>query len=209
MKRNYLLIGCIAVVVLASSCSRVRRNPGRAYMPDMAYSRAYETYASTEELKKKGINYTAMPVVGTIAREDLSPYTLVADTTGMYSQSASTRNPLDSLVFSMKEAERLYLVNCAICHGADLKGDGPLFNGGAGPYAAKPAILVGDPRIDALPEGTLFHVVSYGKNAMGSYASQMSELQRWMVVRYVKSKQGSSVAKPATTTDTTSATGQK
>lgn len=215
MNRNYFLIGCLTVVVIASSCSRVRRNPGRTYMPDMAYSRAYETYASTEELKKKGINFTATPVVGTIAQGDLSPYMVVSDTTGMYVQSASTKNPLDSLVTDMKEAERLYLVNCAICHGADLKGDGPLFKGGSGPYAAKPAILVGDPRIDALPEGTLFHVVTYGKNAMGSYASQMSQMQRWMVVRYVKSKQGAQTKPAATTTsDTTAkrdtmATGQK
>ena len=35
-------------MVLAFSCSKVRRSPGRAYMPDMSYSRAYETYASTD-----------------------------------------------------------------------------------------------------------------------------------------------------------------
>jgi len=47
-------IGIITVVltlVLATSCNKVRRSPGRVYMPDMAYSRAYETYASTETLK--------------------------------------------------------------------------------------------------------------------------------------------------------------
>ena len=46
-----------------------------------------------------------------------------------------------------------------------------------------------------LPEGTMFHSVTYGKNAMGSYASQLSTQQRWMVIAYIKSKQAGSAAK--------------
>jgi mono/diheme cytochrome c family protein len=71
-----------------------------------------------------------------------------------------------------------------------LDGNGPLYKGGTGPYAAKPATLAGDPKIEALPEGTLYHVMTYGKNLMGSYASQLNRKQRWMVAQYVKSKQG-------------------
>jgi len=189
MNKTYLLSGCLILAVVAVSCSRVRRSPGRAYMPDMYYSRAYETYASTQALKDKGINYTAMPVTGTMARGDLSPYTVVTDTIGMYNQSSADQNPLDSSMVDMKEAERLFLVNCAICHGADMKGNGPLFNGGDGPYAAAPANLVGDARVSGLSEGTLFHVVTHGKGQMGSYAAQLNTAQRWMVVKYVKSKQ--------------------
>ena len=37
---------------LLISCDKARRNPGRAYMPDMAYSSAYETYASDREIVK-------------------------------------------------------------------------------------------------------------------------------------------------------------
>jgi len=51
--------------------------------------------------------------------------------------------------------------------------------------------LVGDPKIEALPEGTLYHVMTYGKNLMGSYASQLNRKQRWMVAQYVKMKQQS------------------
>ena len=43
----------------------------------------------------------------------------------------------------MIEAERLYLVNCGICHGPKLDGNGPLYKGGDGPFLAKPANLVG------------------------------------------------------------------
>ena len=59
---------CLSLVVLASCSSDVRRDPGRIYMPDMSYSRAYETYALTPEEKeillKKGIHFSNTPVQG-------------------------------------------------------------------------------------------------------------------------------------------------
>jgi mono/diheme cytochrome c family protein len=48
-----------------------------------------------------------------------------------------------------------------------------------------------------MAEGTMFHSLTYGKNAMGSYASQLSTKQRWMVITYVKSKQGAKAAPAA------------
>ena len=81
----------------------------------------------------------------------------------------------------MTEAERLYLVNCGICHGAKLDGNGPLWNGGDGPYPAAPKNLFSD-EMKAMTEGTMFHSVTYGKNLMGSYASQLNTKQRWEVI---------------------------
>jgi mono/diheme cytochrome c family protein len=102
------------------------------------------------------------------------------------------------------EATRLYLINCAICHGSKLDGNGPLYKGGDGPYIAKPATLVGDPKYTAMSEGTMFHSITYGKNAMGSYASQLSTEQRWMIVHYIKEKQGAAAGgAPNTAVDTT------
>ena len=42
-----------------------------------------------------------------------------------------------------------------------------------------------------MPEGTMFHSITYGKGNMGSYASQLSREQRWMVIQYVKAHQAS------------------
>ena len=36
----------------------------------------------------------------------------------------------------------------------------------------------------------MFYSVTYGKNLMGSYAAQLDAKQRWMVISYIKSKQG-------------------
>ena len=207
MKKFLIITGCITIVALLDACG-TRRGPGRTYMPDMTYSRAYETYAPAQErLDAEGISpsayFNGRPVEGTVARGDMMHYALKNDSAG-YAQSAFVKNPLDSAGADMKEAERLYLVNCGICHGAKLDGNGPLYKGGDGPFSAKPATLVGDAKYEAMPAGTMFHSVTYGKNAMGSYASQLSTRQRWMVIAYVKSKQHGGGA-PADSTKTVTA----
>lgn len=186
MKKFLIIAICSAVAGLASCGSHDK--PGRAYMPDMSYSRAYETYAPTDAIEKAGASYNAKPVTGTIARGDAFPYELSKDTAN-YSKSAAIKNPLAGADIDMKDAERLYLINCGICHGSKLDGNGPLFNGGDGPYTAAPKNFMA-PEMKAMSEGTMFFSVTYGKGAMGSYASQLSTKQRWEVIAYIKSKQG-------------------
>jgi mono/diheme cytochrome c family protein len=188
MKKFLIISGLLVMGGVMTSCNKVRRSTGRAYMPDMYYSRAYETYSSTEALEKEGVHYTSLPVPGTMARGDMDPYRLKNDSSG-YAQSATNRNPLDTATIDMKESERLYLVNCGICHGSKLDGNGPLWKGGKGPFPAAPKNFM-DPAVKLMTEGTMFHSVTYGKNLMGSYASQLSTKQRWMVIAYIKAKQG-------------------
>lgn len=189
MKKLVIISFFTLVVFLVISCGDDHSKPGRIYMPDMAYSRAYETYSDHSNLSSKGVSFNNRPVSGTVSRGEELPYHLSNDSTG-YAQSAAVVNPMPRLnEAEMTEAERLFLINCAICHGTALDGNGPLYKGGNGPFAAKPAVLVGDPKIEALPEGTLYHVMTYGKNLMGSYASQLNRKQRWMVAQYIKMKQ--------------------
>jgi mono/diheme cytochrome c family protein len=204
MKKFLVIAGCIIVVVAAISCNKVRRTPGRVYMPDMNYSRAYETYSSTEALEKQGVFYNSKPVAGTIARGDQMPFPFAQDKAGdtaNYNASKQVKSPLTSEPIDTSEAERLYLVNCGICHGTKLDGKGPLFTSGAFPPAPKD--LVHDPIVSKMPEGQMFYSITYGKNMMGSYASQLSTKQRWMVIAYIKSKQASVVTGSTKTTDST------
>lgn len=209
MKKILIITGCMAMaVVMLVSCDRPRRSPGHSYMPDMVYSRAYETYAPAQERlnhsEAAGVQFNGLPVAGTIARGELSSYRLKNDSIG-FAQSATIKSPLDSSSIDLKEAERLYLVNCGICHGTALDGNGPLYNNGNGPFAAAPKNLM-SPEIKAEAPGTIFHVATYGKGQMGSYASQLTSRQRWMVVAYIKNKQGGGAAPAA---DSTNAGGSK
>ena len=208
MKKIAIITGFVTAGLLLSSC-RDKRNTGHAYMPDMFYSRAYETYAALDSSKFTGdtlerggkIYYDRMPVAGTVAREDLPAFPLAMDKIGdtaatNYHASMNVPNPLPALsAVDSAEAARLYLVNCGICHGEKLDGKGPLFTSGA--FAAAPKDLLGDAVVSKMPDGQMFYSVTYGIRAMGSYASQLSTKQRWMIIHYIKGKQSAAAAKPA------------
>ena len=202
------IISVLVLVIAAVGCSDIKRKPGRVYMPDMAYSRAYETYLSTSNLDSHGIKYTRMPVPGTIKRGDVFPFPLAKDKAGdstNYIASRQIANPLSSLnAKDMAEAERLFNVNCGICHGSKLDGNGPLYNGGNGPFAAAPKNLVADAVVKEMPDGQLFYSITYGKGQMGAYGPQLSTKQRWMIVDYINSKQaeasGGAASAPADST---------
>src|ERR1044071_9740246 len=133
-----------------------KHHPGLIYMPDMAYSRAYEAYAANN-LKNENVNYIPYPVEGTIRRGDLFPYTLPNDSNG-YKMSAEVKDPLPPLdTIQMGEAQRLFNINCAICHGPKMDAQGPLSTGGKIPAVANLTLA----QYVKMAEGTMFHVVTY------------------------------------------------
>lgn len=201
MKKIFLITSLIVVAFTGCFSDRGDRNPHNVYMPDMAYSRAYETYSYrdsaifTQDEKERGqkIFYNNQPVAGTVARGEEMPFALAKDAVGdtvNYNKSKEVKNPVDTMTTAqLVEAERLYLINCGICHGKNLDGNGPLYKGGDGPFAAKPATLVGDAKYEAMPDGQMFYSVAYGKGQMGSYASQLTRRQRWEIIAFIKGKQ--------------------
>jgi len=197
MKKLTIISIFAAFVIVLAACSDVKRSPGRTYMPDMAYSRAYETYAMTEEHKaellKQGIHFSNTPVPGTVKRGENYTFRLpkdVAPDSTNYVASKQIKNPITMLdTANRKETERLYLIHCGICHGANLDGNGPLWKDGNGPFPAAPRNLITDAVTANMPDGQMFYSVTYGKGAMGSYASQLTATQRWQIIKYIKDKQ--------------------
>jgi mono/diheme cytochrome c family protein len=170
-------------------------------MPDMTYSRAYETYAErdsaifTNDATNKGgkIFYNNVPVSGTIKRGELFPYTLPNDSNG-YKMSAMVKNPIESMTEAeMKESARLFNINCAICHGEKAAGNGPIATAGK---IGGIANLTLDTYVK-MADGTMFHSINYGKNNMGSYASQLDRKQRWMIIKYIRTLQPKAVVETA------------
>jgi hypothetical protein len=179
-KFKIIIMALVAATVFITSCGS---ETGRAYMPDMAYSRAYEYYSDNANYAN-GITAQA-PVAGTVARGGLLPDHITEfDTIAAKNNKCSFDLTLDQIA----EGGRLYQINCGICHGNNLDGNGPLYNGGNGKYPAAPANFK-DAKYLAMPVGTMYHAIMYGKNLMGSYASQLDAKQRWMVLAYIKKMQ--------------------
>ncbi|MGX5817915.1 c-type cytochrome [Chitinophaga lutea] len=151
----------------------------------MYESRAYEFYNERLAVLK--------PVEGTVKRGALLPYHLKAEDTAA---ANSVKSPVVVDANGIKEGKRLYDIYCGVCHGTKLDGNGPLYKDGTGPYPAAPANFLAG-KVLGYSEGRIFHVITYGFNAMGSYASQLDQEQRWKVVAYIKSIQGGGAAPAA------------
>lgn len=194
MNRNIIIGVVIMALGLLSSCNSgyTRRTPGKTYVPDMVYSRAYDAY--TENPNTANGLTSQEPIAGTIARGQALPDHLTEDDTSAY---YSMKNPYTFSEEDMVQGKRLYDIQCGICHGAKLDGNGPLYNGGDGKYLAKPANFT-DATVKAMSDGRYYYTIMYGKNMMGSYASQLNHNDRWKVIAYIRSKTGAAKEEAAT-----------
>jgi copper resistance protein D len=84
---------------------------------------------------------------------------------------------------SVARGARLYAENCALCHGAGGKGDGPA----AAALTVRPADLTA-PHLFAHPEGDLFWWVSNGKanGVMPGFSGVLRPADRWDVINFVR-----------------------
>lgn len=178
----FLLMGAVVI-----GC-KDKRSPGTVYMPDMAYSRGYETYAPRDSTiftlnpNNAGhkIFYNNQSPAGTIKRGELFPFNVPNDSNGLINLSALVKNPLAPLNRKeLEEAGRLFNINCAVCHGAKAEANGPL----AAKIGGVKSIIATSPTYS---DGRIFFVLEYGQLNMGSYASQLSREQRWRIVQYIR-----------------------
>lgn len=193
MKMNYkniklTVIGASAVLLFASltSCGKKDENsPGVEFMPDMYRSPSLEYYG-THTIDGDTANNAMLPVKGTVARGYM-PYGYTDSPEGYEAAGLNLKNPLASSNRETweKEGEVLYGKFCIHCHGATGAGDGKV---GAKLPGPPPAYNSG--AIKNLPEGKIFHSITYGKNSMGSHASQLTAEERWKLVYYVQKLQG-------------------
>ncbi len=185
--KNLKLVACgtFAVMLVAgfTSCGKKDANsPGLEFMPDMYRSPSVEYYGI--HVVNGDTLYNAMlPVKGTIARGYM-PY-VYANTPDGYEQAGLyLKNPIVYSEAVEKQGEELYGKFCVHCHGATGQGDGKvgLKLPGAPPSYSGP--------LKNLPEGKIFHSITYGKGLMGNHASILTQEERWKLVYYVQKLQG-------------------
>jgi mono/diheme cytochrome c family protein len=192
----------VCVIAALSSCIDDPKHPGYEFMPDMYRSPSYETN-SINPLFKDSMT-ERQPVEGTIARGDAlysdidrMPYPYQNNADGYEAAGKEMHNPLEKTDVNIAEGRRLYESYCMHCHGATGQGDGLVVQHN-GP---KPPAYNSE-QLKDLPEGKMFHTTEYGKNMMGSHASQLLASQRWKIIMYVQALQHSGQS-TATVTDST------
>jgi mono/diheme cytochrome c family protein len=220
MKNTFFSILTLVLLsaVFTTSCKPGKDSPGRIFMPDMTYSNAYEAYASTKFQNQSDTDAISanLPREGTIPRgyfpddeevrndesymmsymfknyfENPTGNPLVDDNAQRVLAAEKLKNPHDLSDNLLKEGKKVYTVYCAVCHGKNGGGDGSIVvleDGSDGPYSAIPPAFEG--RLPGLTDGEIFYSISYGKNMMGGYFTQVSVSDRWKLVHYIKDLAG-------------------
>jgi mono/diheme cytochrome c family protein len=204
MKKIFLYIVPAVVIVNLAACTYDdMKKPGYEYMPDMYRSPSYETYSSNPLFADSMTS--SQPVAGTVARGDAiftdydrMPYPYPNTPEGYEAAGANLHSPIPATPDNFAEGKRLYQNYCIHCHGETGMGDG-LVTQRNGP---KPPPYSSD-QLKDLPEGKMYHTIQWGKNMMGSHASQLTPTQRWKIIQYVHSLQHPAGA--TASTDTTAA----
>ena len=221
MKNRFLKITAVLgfSTVMLTSCGP-KDNPPLVYFPDMYFPIAYDPLMKADDPYSKHDNEIPLfvskdgatelsPVDGTVSQNSeglievnsgaaLSPDQYNA---GYDASKAITASPMDpkNQAKDLERGKILYERTCAVCHGVAGDGQGNIVQSGA--YSGVPNYA--DRQLSV---GSVHYVLSYGRNAMGSYAGQLRPADRWRVAMYVMNtfKANSAAATaPAATTDST------
>jgi len=147
-------------------------------MPNMYKSVAYEAYGEYDVFQNG--QSAKIPVEGTIPR-GWAPYEYENSIEGMAKARTELKNPLPVTQENLAAGTQLFTFYCAVCHGD--KGDGKGILATREKFLGVPSYA--DPGRN-ITEGSIYHVQMYGLNAMGSYASQTNELERWQISLHVE-----------------------
>lgn len=96
--------------------------------------------------------------------------------------------PLEDKDASAQGAE-LYRIYCLGCHDARGDGRGPVVQRGMLPPPSLHAA-----RALEMADGEMFHILTLGQNNMSSYTAQLSEVERWSVIRHIRNLQAEAIA---------------
>ncbi len=177
MKNSIKYIALLMMSVMITSCWTDKSKRNYQYMPDMYESIGYETY-SVNPILKNGMT-VQKPVEGTIARGHAFPYAYENTNQGYELAKVELKSPFEKNDANMKNGKAMYNIYCISCHGKKGAGDGVL---------VKREKFLGIPNYSSrdITEGSIYHVIMYGRNMMGSHASQLTEKERWQIVMYVE-----------------------
>lgn len=191
MKKTINIILSFIALISLSSCGWKAgvNDTGIEYAPDMYYSKGYEPMTQYSDTNKYRFNPYFMsmrePVKGTVAIGKLD-YLYAYDNTpdGYEAAGAGLSMKISLTEKDQLEGARLFGIYCSVCHG--------MMGGNDGPVSSKQSALkpswanYQDKYIKELPIGKIYHVLTYGKNNMGSYAYALTPKERWSVATYVK-----------------------
>lgn len=94
-------------------------------------------------------------------------------------------NPQSATPVSIEQGKQIFLTYCAVCHGSEGHGDGPLAHKMVFPPPELPS------RLGGLSDGYLYATIRNGGFIMPPHSYRISPTPRWDLVNYLRSIQES------------------
>ena len=182
MKILGITVITIAATIVITSC-KDKRSTGWEYAPNMYEHIAYDPDQPNPNFKD---GKTAQrPPAGTIPVGFVTfDYPNTKD--GYETAGTEVKSTLPQTPQNFAEGQVLFEHFCSPCHGMKGLGDGLVVAHG---FPAPPSYSTGQSSrggaMKDLTDGKIYHTITYGVNAMGSYASQLAPEERWKVIMYV------------------------
>ncbi|MGA0272801.1 MAG: c-type cytochrome [Flavobacteriaceae bacterium] len=172
---NYKGLILVVIVLMVMQACFDPSKPNYQYFPNMYEPVGYETYADSDAFAN-GIE-AQLPVAGSVAR-GWEPYDYPDTNEGYEAAKADLKSPLEATAENSAAGKELYGIYCAVCHGN--KGDGQGILMTREKFLGVPSYADRD-----ITPGSIYHVLMYGKNAMGSHAGQVNAEERWQIAQHV------------------------
>jgi S-disulfanyl-L-cysteine oxidoreductase SoxD len=99
--------------------------------------------------------------------------------------AAAVRNPIPATPQSIARGAELYRITCAVCHGEQGRGDGPV-----GRKFDPSPVDLSKPYTQDQADGQLFFTLTRGRVAMPFYRDALSQSERWDVINYIRREFG-------------------
>jgi len=172
----------IAATIIISSC-KDKRSTGWEYAPNMYEHIAYDPDQKNNNFKDG--KTAQVPPVGTIP-VGFVKFDYPGTKDGYELAGTEVKSPLPQTQANFADGKLLFAHFCSPCHGLNGQGDGLVVQHG---FPAPPSYSKGQSSrggaMKDLTDGKIYHTITYGVNAMGSYASQLEPTERWKVIMYV------------------------
>ena len=149
--------------------------PNYQYFPNMYESVGYATYDESDAFPN-GIE-AQLPVEGSVPR-GWQPYEFEDSNEGYELAKVNLTSPLLNNEDNLANGKKMYEIYCSVCHGSKGDGNGILME--REKFLGIPSYADRD-----ITEGSIYHVLMYGINLMGSHAGQVNDEERWQISQYV------------------------
>ena len=180
---NLLLMAVLALLCAVSLLSRVDHGrPNFELFPNMVHSVPADSFAANGVFADGKTLQRPAPGTIPLGYEPLRYGSSEEEAVRAGSELINPIDPEDRR--AIRQGAELYRSFCSHCHGGGGNGDGEV---GLHGFPAPPSLLAAEAK--DLPDGRIFHIITFGQKNMPPHAIQIDQEDRWKIISHIRSLQ--------------------